>query len=73
MDLQNYLDGSHMFLKIENSLEQLAKSDSSIQYTPHIRKEFDLVVEGLNIIKQKTGYKILINKPSHYFGEDVEE
>lgn len=44
----------HLY-KLDYSLLQLALSDSSIEYAPHIRKNFDHVVNDLNRIKEYLG------------------
>lgn len=40
-----------LFNKLDNKLIILAKSDSSIEYAPHIRDSFNDVINELNNIK----------------------
>lgn len=68
--MQEYLSGSNKFIPIEIALEELARSDSSIEYAPHFRKPFNKIVEGLNLIKKECGYGALINEPEHYFNDE---
>lgn len=68
--MKEYLNGSNKFIPIDVALEELAKADSSVEYASHLRKPFDRVVEGLNLIKKECGYEALINQPEYYFNAE---
>lgn len=68
MNIMN--DKSSWFCQIEHSLIKLAQSDSSIEYAPHIRKEFDEVVNGLNKIKEELELEIIIHESDWYFNNE---
>ena len=44
--------------ELDQSLSNLAKSDSSIEYANHIRDEFENVIDKLNAIKEVLGGNI---------------
>lgn len=44
-------NSTEYFDKLDKSLIKLGKSDSAIEYAPHIRNEFDKVISALNMVK----------------------
>ena len=57
--------------KLDRKLMGLALSDSSIEYAPHIREEFDSVICSLNYIKQHLGAISLILNKDTYFDQSL--
>lgn len=70
MDIDKMIERAGLFFDIDEALERLAKSDSSIEYQEIVRKEFDEVIKRLNEIKEELGYGMLINSSNYYFGEE---
>jgi len=54
-----------MFL--DDAIKQLGKSDSSIEYTNHIRNKFDDVILMLNKLKLELGVGGIIEDIDWYF------
>jgi hypothetical protein len=54
-------------IQLDEVLTSLGKSDSSVEYAPHIREEFDKVIEKLNQLKVKMGYVRFENPSDDYF------
>lgn len=57
------------FNELDRHLKNLGQSDSSIEYAPHIREEFDKVVKSLNNIKGYLGGIEMLYKSDKYFNE----
>ncbi|KAA6446748.1 hypothetical protein [Bacillus swezeyi] len=55
------------FKELETNLKGLGKSDSSVEYAPHIRDEFDKVIYSLNKIKNYLGEEEMTHTPDKYF------
>lgn len=56
-----------IFNNIDEALKKLGKSDSSIEYTPHIRQEFSNVLQQIDHLKYETGNGKLLKNWSWYF------
>lgn len=67
-----YLDKelAEHFDTLDKHLSNLGSSDSSVEYAPHIREEFNMVVGAVNNLKAATGTAKLIQSPSWYFGAE---
>lgn len=70
MNIDKMVERAGLFFDIDEVLERLAKSDSSIEYQGIVRKEFDEVIKRLNEMKEELGYGMLINSSNYYFGEE---
>jgi hypothetical protein len=58
---------SKYFKELDSKLGDLGKSDSSVEYAPHIRPEFDEVVKSLNNIKGYLGGLEMLHTSDKYF------
>lgn len=58
------------FDTLDEHLSSLGSSDSSIEYAPHVREKFNMVVGAINNLKAATGTTKLIQSPSWYFGNE---
>jgi hypothetical protein len=54
-------------IQLDEALTSLGKSDSSVEYAPHIREEFNKVIEKLSQLKTKMGYVRFENSSDDYF------
>lgn len=61
LKLQDY------FKELDTNLKELGMSDSSIEYAPHIRDEFDKVIYSLNKIKNYLGGEEITHTSDKYF------
>ena len=59
-----------LFKQLDKALRGLAMSDSSVGHASHIRKQFDLVLEGLNELKRAENTKVFDDVC--YFDSDLD-
>lgn len=58
------------FEQLDKHLSELGQCDSTIEYAPHARKPFDLIIRSLNEIKTCLGVEC--KNIDSYFGKDDE-
>lgn len=57
-------------LELDEALIDLARSDSSVEYAPHIREPFNLVVDKLNKLKEEMKFESIIIDKNKYFSDE---
>ncbi|MED2945416.1 hypothetical protein VSK91_19750 [Bacillus swezeyi] len=55
------------FKELDTNLKELGMSDSAVEYAPHIRDEFDKVINSLNKIKNYLGGEEITHTSDKYF------
>ena len=55
------------FNDLDKALTGLGESDSTVEYAPHVREEFDKVIAKLNEVKKCVGLVSLIRNSDSYF------
>lgn len=68
MEIKGTLDVIKKFEELDDALLKLGFSDSSIMYASHIRDEFDICIDKLNVLKESLGIKS--NDSDWYFDDN---